>query len=267
MVLLCVRQEIALRGHRESDNSVNRGNFLEILNVVASHDSTVQQKLMNGPRNAAYTSAEMQNTLLNIMGKITKMVREEDCSQVKNAGVYSISADETKDTSKTEQMALVVRYVDIKEACIYERFLTFVEVSSLDAKSLTEYILNTLNKYQLDIESLVSQGYDGASVMSGKFSGVQQRVMQIAPQAIYNHCFAHILNLVLVDCAKKIGSAAEFFALLQSLYVFLSSTKAHVIFTRSKPRHILINPKKNYRGYLTQDGHVGILLSCCLLHF
>ena len=241
VLLLCAHQEIALRGHRESVDSANRGNFLEILHVLASHDPVVQQKLLNGPRNAVYTSAEIQNTLLSIMGK---MVREEVCKRVKSAGVYSISADETKDISKTEQMALVIRYVDIKEACIYERFLTFVEVSSLDAKSLTEYILGTLKKYQLDLGSLVSQGYDGASVMSGKFSGVQQRVMQIAPQAIYIHCFAHILNLVLVDCAKKISSAAEFFALLQSLYVFISSTKAHVVYVRQQAKLHPDRPKK-----------------------
>ena len=147
------------------------------------------------------------------------MVRKEVCSRTKSAGVYSISANETKDTSKTEQLALVIRYVDIKEATIHERFLTFVEVSSLDAKSLTEYILDTIKKYQLDIGSLVSQEYNGASVMSVKFSGVQQWVMQVAPQAIYIHCFAQILNLVLVDCAKKINSTVEFFALNSSVLI------------------------------------------------
>ena len=67
------------------------------------------------------------------------------------------------------------------------------------SKSLCQYILTTL-QIHLDLHSLASQGYDGASVMSGRCSGVQQRIMEVAPQAIYIHCFAHILNLVLVDC-------------------------------------------------------------------
>ena len=56
--------------------------------------------------------------------------------------------------------------------------------------------------------------------------------MEFTPQAIYIHCFAHVLSLVLVDCAKNVtcASVQVFFALLESLYVFLSSTKAHVIF-------------------------------------
>ncbi len=64
-------------------------------------------------------------------------------------------------------MAIVVRYVDVQEATIHERFLTYVAVSSLDAKALTEYILDTLKTYGLELGSIVSQGYDGASVMSG----------------------------------------------------------------------------------------------------
>ena len=208
VILLCALQEIALRGHRESCEAPNRGNFLEILYLLAAHDSVVQQRLQKGPRNAMYTSAEIQNTLLHIMGE---MVRKKVCTEVKDAVFYSILADETKDCSKTEQMAIVVRYVDVKEARIHERFLTFVEASCLDAGSLTEYILDTLRKYHLNSESIVSQGYDGASVMSGRCSGVQQRVMEVVPQAIYIHCFAHILNLVLVDCSKNVSYAAEFF--------------------------------------------------------
>ena len=46
---------------------------------------------------------------------------------------------------------------------------------------------------------MVSQGYDGAAVMSGCVSGVQKRIRDLVPQAIYVHCHAHCLNLVLVD--------------------------------------------------------------------
>ena len=199
----------------------------------------VQQRLKEGPRNAVYTSPEIQNTLLHIMGE---MVTRRVCSEVVQASVFSVLADETKDCSKSEQMAIVLRYVDIKEAAVHERFLTYVEVSDHDAKSLSEYILTTLRSHHLDLHYLIiSQGYDGASVMSGRCSDVQRHVLDVAPQAIYIHCFAHVLNLVLVDCAKNISRAAEFFALLESLYVFLSSTKAHVIFVRKQHE---LHPKR-----------------------
>ena len=64
-----------------------------------------------------------------------------------------------------------------------------MEASCLDAGSLTKYMLDTLRNYYLNLDAIVSQGYDGASVMSGRCSGIQHCVMEVVPQAIYIHCF------------------------------------------------------------------------------
>src|SRR6218665_2308701 len=84
-------------------------------------------------------------------------------------------------------------------------FLDFKPANGLDAKSLSGLILDTLKLYGLEIAScLVGQGFDGASVMSGVNKGVQQMVRQSAPLAIYVHCYAHKLNLILVDACKSV---------------------------------------------------------------
>lgn len=117
---------------------------------------------------------------------------------------------------------------------------------SCTAESLTSYIKEVLEKYQIDPRKMVCQCYDGAAVMSGSCSGVRCRVQEFAPHAVYSHCYAHCLNLALVDCAKTVPVAWEFFTLLQSLYTFMSSTKAHSVFIRlqkelhpDKPQHQL----------------------------
>ena len=84
--------------------------------------------------------------------------------------------------------------------------------------------------YYLDPKLIVFQGYDGAFVFNCNCTGVQTRLKEVAPYATYIHCYAHSLNLVLVDCAKAIPHAAEFFCLMESLYVFIAGTKAHAIF-------------------------------------
>ena len=48
------------------------------------------------------------------------------------------------------------------------------------------------------------------------------------------HCYAHTLNLVLVDSVQLLPSASTFFSLLQSLYCFLSTTKVHAIFVSTQ---------------------------------
>ncbi|KAI6658296.1 hypothetical protein LOD99_15565 [Oopsacas minuta] len=119
------------------------------------------------------------------------------------------------------RVALIRQEVDDK-ANIHERFLTFVDATSLTAESLTTYLISTLNKHGLDRACIVSQGYDGAAVMSGNCHGVQQRMKEIYPYAMYIHCYAHRVNLVLVDCVKKIQFVCVFFLFLRlSVYSFL----------------------------------------------
>ena len=113
---------------------------------------------------------------------------------------------------------------------VHERFLAIIEAATLTADGLTSTILTTLANHQLDFKKVVSQCYDGASVMSGGCSSVQECIQRIASQARYIHCYAHILNLVLVDSVKYVKGASEVFALVQTLYVFVSTTKAHIIF-------------------------------------
>ena len=96
--------------------------------------------------------------------------------------------------------------------------MTFTEATTCTAEGLTDHILATLNQFDLDPQHIVSQGYDGAAVISGKCSGVQERLRQAAPYVVYIHCYAHTLNLVLVDSTKNLSCAREFFVLLEHLY-------------------------------------------------
>ncbi|XP_066955205.1 uncharacterized protein [Macrobrachium rosenbergii] len=98
----------------------------------------------------------------------------------------------------------------------------------LDAASITDIILKSLDKLGLDYKSsLVGLGFDGASVMSGGISGVQKRIRDKAPFAYYIHCYGHRLNLMLINVAKYVPQAAEFFSLLEELYIFASNSVVH----------------------------------------
>ena len=92
----------------------------------------------------------------------------------------------------------------------------------------------------------MSQGYNGAAVMSGKCSGVQERLRQASPNAVYIHCYAHTrtLNLVLVDSSKILPCVTEFFISHECLYVFISTTKAHVVFMTKQAK---LHPDKQPR--------------------
>jgi hypothetical protein len=56
--------------------------------------------------------------------------------------------------------------------------------------------------------------------MSGIYSGVQKRIRDIQPRAMYVHCAAHNLNLVINDAVRGVKEIMAFFVTLQELYAF-----------------------------------------------
>lgn len=84
---------------------------------------------------------------------------------------------------------LCIRYLERigtsgEEFEVREEFIGFVE---LDAESISRKIVEYLKKCELDLCNLRGQGYDGATVMSGKVSGVCTWIQQIQPRALYHH--------------------------------------------------------------------------------
>jgi hypothetical protein len=66
--------------------------------------------------------------------------------------------------------------------------------------------------------------YDGAATMSGVYSGVQARIKEMQPRAIYVHSASHNLNLVLNDCIKAIPQLCIFYSLLERVYTFFGNS-------------------------------------------
>jgi len=129
-ILFCAKQEIALRGHDESDDSESRGNFLELVNVISRHDDKFAARLRSLPDNATYLSPAIQNDLAQCMATC---ISDVVSNAVKEAGMFSLLVDDTKDISKTEQTSIVLRYFDKTTNSVNERFLGFFQPNGLDA--------------------------------------------------------------------------------------------------------------------------------------
>lgn len=163
-----------------------------------------------------YCSPEYQNDMVKIIALCT---RKRILSKINAFGVFSILVDETKDASKKEQLSFIIRFID-KDFCIHEKTLGCFHMLNSNADSLCREIQKIVTENHLDLNICVAQCYDGVSVMSGMYSGVQQRVSLIVPHAIYVHCCAHRLNLCLVYTIQNIPLLANFFETVQSLQIF-----------------------------------------------
>lgn len=77
-----------------------------------------------------------------------------------------------------------------------------------DAESLSEVLMKVIQKYNPEA-NLICQTYDSASCMSGQRGGVRARVKVQCSHALFVHCYAHRLNLVLPQ--KNIKDAKMLF--------------------------------------------------------
>jgi hypothetical protein len=207
-VLLCGRQNIPMRGHRDDGamdcadgKSVveNDGNFRALLRFrVSAGDINLRNHLEQAAKNATYVSKTTQNELITAAGNV---VRDQILERVSKAPFFSMLVDETTDLSKKEQITICLRYVF--DNFIHEDFIDYVVADSMTGEGLAATILTHLGKFPIELSNMIGQGYDGAAAMSGIFNGVQSVIRRQLPAATYVHCASHCLNLTLASACKQ----------------------------------------------------------------
>jgi len=179
------RQGLAYRGHDEQE-----GNFLQMLRT-RSLDVPEMESWLTG-RKKTYTHHSVQDEMLKLYSDATLRCILE---RARKSKTFAVIVDGTQDINRTEQESICIRYVtDELEPC--EDFVGFYAVEGTTGNMLATCIKDCLIRYQLPIENLRGQTYDGASNMSGKYNGCQAVLGREQPLAAYVHCSAHCTNLV-----------------------------------------------------------------------
>ncbi|XP_042401465.1 zinc finger MYM-type protein 1-like [Zingiber officinale] len=157
VVLLIALQGIPFRGHDKKSSSSNRGNFIESLDVLSMYNDELSKAIAKAPKNAKYTSHDIQKQILHVLSvRVKNVIREEI-----GAAKYCIIVDEARDESKREQVSIVSRFMDTN-GFIQERFFGLIHVSDIAALTLKDAIYSSLTHYNLDVQNIRGQGYDGA---------------------------------------------------------------------------------------------------------
>ncbi|KAI5323698.1 hypothetical protein L3X38_032770 [Prunus dulcis] len=152
---------LSFRGHDESTQSSNKGNYLELLQFLVDHDEKVKAVVLeNALGNLKLIAPSIQKDLVNSCAKETIGLILSD---VKDR-YFSIMVDEARDVSIKEKMAMVLRYVNDKGQII-ERFVGVQHVTDTTSSALKEAIDEFFSSVNLSFSKLRGQGYDGASNM------------------------------------------------------------------------------------------------------
>ncbi|XP_039133231.1 zinc finger MYM-type protein 1-like [Dioscorea cayenensis subsp. rotundata] len=202
-----LKQGLAFCGHDESSSSLNKGNFLELLEWYSLQNEEVWRTVnQNTPGNNQMTSPKVQKELANACAaEITRIIVDDI-----GDNYFSLLIDEARDISVKEQMGVILGYVN-KDGYVIERFLAMVHMPDTSGISLKNDVDCLFSKHKLSLSRLRGQGYDGASNMRGEFNDLKALILKENPYARYVHCFAHQLQLVIVVVAKDNRIVSDFF--------------------------------------------------------
>lgn len=224
-IILCGQQNIPIRGHTDTD-----GNFGALLRFRCETDHLLQEHLLHGPKNANYISHAIQNELIDICGQQIAADIVKECQE---SNYFTLLADESADVSNTEQISVCLRYVHYdREAAhhiVKEQFLCFIPTRDTTGETIAGLIKDKLSAVGLGSCTMVGQGYDGAANMSGHTRGVQARMKEGFPEAVYVHCRSHNLNLAICDTCKL--------PLVRNMYTVAGKV---LNFIRSSPKRLQV---------------------------
>eukprot|EP00794_Sanderia_malayensis_P001682 gene1682-1874_t len=112
---------IASRGHDESKLSSNRGNFIELLDLIGHYSSELQGFL---EEKITYTSHKPQNDFIKC---VYEEVKCEIQKRIDNSKFVAVMMDDTSDVSGVEQLAVSVRLINNGE--VEEHLLGIIDCS------------------------------------------------------------------------------------------------------------------------------------------
>ena len=122
-------------------------------------------------RDAAEIHSDKLTEQKQLNRRIATNVLREIVDQIKQAGFYSLLADECTDIANKEQLTICLRWIDDKLQS-NEEFLEFYEIPNTNAETIATVIEDALFRIGLPLKSCRGQCYDGAGPVAGIKNGL-----------------------------------------------------------------------------------------------
>lgn len=239
---------LPFRGANCHVGNPSNGNYLGLLELLAEYDTLLKSHIKRyankGKGHVSYLSFNIANEFIHVLAtEVSRIVIRE----IEKSKYFSMIIDSTPDVSHVDQLTIVLRYVDQTGSSI-ERFLQFLANTGHKGKEMENEVVNFLKIKNINIMDCRGQSYDTAKNMSGKYKGLQTRIKEINPLAVYVPCETHHLNLTVSHAAESSDIIVRFFLFVQSVYVFFSgSTHRWAILVRQLEKDLLKRNIKDER--------------------
>lgn len=227
-------QGLAIRGHVDDSS-----NYCCLLDLRSEDSNDMKTWISRKGVQYQWLSHDVQNEMLDMMGQD---VLRHIVSKIKQATYFTVMIDESADISVTEQVSVCLRTVDDR-LNIDEDFVGLYCTESTDSETLYNLVLDVFTRFDIDIHKCRGQCFDGASNVSGVHTGLQARLRTDEPRALFVHCYAHSLSLVLQDAIKNISVCRDVLNMMRDLITFVrSSPKRLAWFTSLQTENVNLRP-------------------------
>ena len=137
-------------------------------------------------RNAQYSSEQIISELLQCLSLV---IEEHILSDLQSSDFFALMTDESTDIAILKQLVLVGRC--LTDSGVKTSFLHIGDIMNGTAEMIEGAILHYLGDKTLQITKLCAFGSDGASIMTGRLTGVAVRLQ------------GHSLNMIAVHYIAK----------------------------------------------------------------
>ena len=142
---------------------------------------------------------------------------------ITNSNVFFPIADKTRDISNREKVSICSRHCTSSLES-NEIFLGFFETHRTDSVTLFCLVKDALLRLGLDISCLRGQGYADGSNMAGKINGLQQKMIQENPKALYFHGAGHQRNLDCQDACTEVCLVSHVITIVDKIVTYVKES-------------------------------------------
>jgi hypothetical protein len=115
-------------------------------------------------------------------------------------------------------------------------------------KKIADAIIESCSKHNIDITKYRGQACDGAAAMSSGRIGVQARIKEKSPLALYMHCNSHVLNLSIAAACKLSPIRNMIDSLNETDLCFNNSPKQQAFFELVIEKEEILSNGKKLKG-------------------
>lgn len=129
-----------------------------------------------------------------------------------------MKSNSTQDVNVHDQLSIIVRYVTDK---VNERLIAIVNCNSDTGNNSCDTVFRVMTDLGVDMKKCIGSSTDGASNMTGQYNGFKAWMEKEALGQVHVWCYAHVLNLVMIDTTKVSVESITLFGVLNSCAVFV----------------------------------------------